>query len=163
MRLAFLQKFHRVTASCCQCCRWALSGLLKACESFKEKLLFCSRISAAAKNKSQQILSSVDAIRDSSRAALVRVASIRGRLYRKEPRGLSSSTTMRSGRDDKSRGPVTATRLIGFASGSSQGCRHGRSRPGSSAAQGNVCGFGKGSRTEVCSATKLEQKIWLAS
>jgi hypothetical protein len=50
-----LQKFHRVTASCCQCCLWAVFALLKACESFKEKLLFCSRISAATKNKSQHI------------------------------------------------------------------------------------------------------------
>jgi hypothetical protein len=55
VRLAFLQKFHRVTASCCQCCLWAVFALLKACESFKEKLLFCSRISAATKNKSQHI------------------------------------------------------------------------------------------------------------
>jgi hypothetical protein len=31
---------------------------LKACESFKEKLLFCSRISAAAKNKSPHIRAS---------------------------------------------------------------------------------------------------------
>jgi hypothetical protein len=55
VRLAFLQKFHRVTASSCQRCLWAVSALLKACELFKEKLLFCSRISAAAKNKSQHI------------------------------------------------------------------------------------------------------------
>src|SRR5580698_8986646 len=55
VRLAFLQKFHRVTASSCQRCLWALSALLKACELFKEKLLFCSRISATAKNKSQHI------------------------------------------------------------------------------------------------------------
>jgi len=55
VRLAFLQKFHRVTASRCQCCLWALSALLKACELFKEKLLFCIWISAAAKNKSQHI------------------------------------------------------------------------------------------------------------
>ena len=53
--LDFLQKFHRVTASCCQCCLYAVSALLKACESFKEKLLFCCKISAAVKNKSQQI------------------------------------------------------------------------------------------------------------
>jgi hypothetical protein len=55
VQLAFLQKFHRLTASCCQCCRWAVLALLKACESFKEKLLFCSMISAAVKNKSQDI------------------------------------------------------------------------------------------------------------
>jgi hypothetical protein len=55
VRLAFLQKFHRLTASSCQRCLWAVSALLKACELFKEKLLFCSRISAAAKNKSQHI------------------------------------------------------------------------------------------------------------
>ena len=55
VRLAFLQKFHRVTASSCQRCLWAVSALLKACELFKEKLLFCSRISAAGKNKSQHI------------------------------------------------------------------------------------------------------------
>ncbi len=58
VRLAFLQKFHRKTASCCQCCLWALFALLKACESFKEKMLFCSRISAAGKNKSQLIQAS---------------------------------------------------------------------------------------------------------
>ena len=55
VRLAFLQKFHRVMASRCQCCLWGVSALLKACESSKEKLLFCSRISATAKNKSQLI------------------------------------------------------------------------------------------------------------
>jgi hypothetical protein len=55
VRLAFLQKFHRVTASSCQRCLWAVSALLKACELFKEKVLFCSRISAAGKNKSQHI------------------------------------------------------------------------------------------------------------
>jgi hypothetical protein len=47
--LAFLQKFHRKMASCCQCCGSAVSALLKACESFKEKQLFCFTISAAAK------------------------------------------------------------------------------------------------------------------
>jgi hypothetical protein len=62
MLLAFLQKFHRMTASCCQSCVWGSSGLLKACELFKEKLLFCSRISAAKKNKSQYILSTGCAI-----------------------------------------------------------------------------------------------------
>ena len=50
--LAFLQKFHRVTASCCQCCLWGVSALLKACESFKEKALFCCKISAARNENS---------------------------------------------------------------------------------------------------------------
>jgi hypothetical protein len=50
--LAFLQEFHCLPASCCQCCLWGPSALLKACESFKEKLPFCCRISAAMKNKS---------------------------------------------------------------------------------------------------------------
>jgi hypothetical protein len=36
-------------ASYCQCCGSAVSALLKACESFKEKQLFCFTISAAAK------------------------------------------------------------------------------------------------------------------
>jgi hypothetical protein len=36
-----------------------VSALLKACESFKEKLLFCFRISAAEKNKSANSLASV--------------------------------------------------------------------------------------------------------
>jgi len=62
VRLAFLQEFHRVTASRCHCCLWALSALLKACELFKEKLLFCSRISAAAKDKSQHIHASDKAV-----------------------------------------------------------------------------------------------------
>jgi hypothetical protein len=47
--LDFLVKFHRKTASCCQCCGCALAALLKECESFKEKLLFCFRFSAAPK------------------------------------------------------------------------------------------------------------------
>jgi hypothetical protein len=53
--LAFLQKFHRATALRCQCCLRALFPLLKACESFKEKVLFCYRISAALKIKSCDI------------------------------------------------------------------------------------------------------------
>ena len=69
VRLAFLQKFHRVTASSCQRCLWAVSALLKACELFKEKLLFCSRISAAAKNKSQHIHASDVAVCVFSHAA----------------------------------------------------------------------------------------------
>jgi hypothetical protein len=44
--LAFLRKFHRETVSPYQCCSRAWSALLKACESFKEKALFCCRISA---------------------------------------------------------------------------------------------------------------------
>src|ERR1700722_14009291 len=51
--LDFLVKFHRKTASCCQCCGCAPAALLKACESFKEKLLFCFTFSAAQKNNSQ--------------------------------------------------------------------------------------------------------------
>ena len=47
--LAFLQKFHRKMALCCQCCGFAVSALLKECESLKEKQLFCFTISAAAK------------------------------------------------------------------------------------------------------------------
>jgi hypothetical protein len=47
--LTFLRKFHREPVSCCQCCVYACSALLKGCESFKEKRLFCYRISAAAK------------------------------------------------------------------------------------------------------------------
>src|SRR5258708_38745796 len=47
--LAFSLKFHRKRASCCQYCVYACSALLKACESFKEKTLFCYRISAAMK------------------------------------------------------------------------------------------------------------------
>jgi len=47
--LVFLQKFHRKMASYCQCCGSAVSALLKACESFKEKQLFCFTISAARK------------------------------------------------------------------------------------------------------------------
>ena len=62
MALAFSHRFHRETGLCCQCCRFACLALLKACESFKEKLLFCSGISAAAKNKSANILTSVCAV-----------------------------------------------------------------------------------------------------
>ena len=47
--LAFSRRFHREMASCCQCCVYACLALLKACESFKEKALFCYRISAATK------------------------------------------------------------------------------------------------------------------
>jgi hypothetical protein len=57
MRLAFLQKFHRLMASRCQCCLWGVSALLKACESFKEKALFCYRISAARNETSAMHLS----------------------------------------------------------------------------------------------------------
>jgi hypothetical protein len=49
MALVFLRKFHRKMASRCQCCLYACSALLKACESFKEKALFCYRISAQKK------------------------------------------------------------------------------------------------------------------
>src|SRR5271163_739044 len=47
VRLAFCFRFHRGTASRCQCCVYVRSALLKACESFKEKAFFCYRISAA--------------------------------------------------------------------------------------------------------------------
>jgi hypothetical protein len=49
--LAFYLRFHRESRLCCQCCLFAYSALLKACESFKEKALFCYRISAAKKEK----------------------------------------------------------------------------------------------------------------
>jgi hypothetical protein len=44
--LVFLFRFHRDTVSRCQSCVCASSALLKACESFKEKVFFCCRISA---------------------------------------------------------------------------------------------------------------------
>jgi hypothetical protein len=47
--LAFSLMFHRESGLCCQCCLFVCSALLKACESFKEKALFCCRISAAKK------------------------------------------------------------------------------------------------------------------
>src|ERR1700686_5451109 len=47
--LAFSRRFHRERGLCCQCCSFACLALLKACESFKEKALFCYRISAAKK------------------------------------------------------------------------------------------------------------------
>jgi hypothetical protein len=47
--LAFLKKFHRRMALYRQCCGFALSALLKECESLKEKPLFCFTISAAPK------------------------------------------------------------------------------------------------------------------
>jgi hypothetical protein len=50
--LDFFVKFHRKTASCCQCCGCAVAALLKECESFKEKQLFCFTISAAQENNS---------------------------------------------------------------------------------------------------------------
>src|SRR5882757_1423455 len=56
MTLAFSRRFHRYSVSCCQCCLSACLALLKACESFKEKTLFCYRISAA-KNKKNAGLS----------------------------------------------------------------------------------------------------------
>ena len=49
--LAFRLTFHRATAACCQCCVYAIFGLLKECELLKEKPLFCCEISAAIKNK----------------------------------------------------------------------------------------------------------------
>jgi hypothetical protein len=49
--LAFYLGFHRERRLRCQCCLFACSALLKACESFKEKALFCYRISAAKKEK----------------------------------------------------------------------------------------------------------------
>ena len=51
MLLAFLLKFHRETASPYQGCLCERSALLKACESFKEKALFCYRISAVPKEE----------------------------------------------------------------------------------------------------------------
>jgi hypothetical protein len=49
--LAFLLKFHRETVSPYQGCLCERSVLLKACESFKEKALFCYRISAVPKEE----------------------------------------------------------------------------------------------------------------
>ena len=49
--LAFYLRFHRERRLCCQCCLFACLALLKACESSKEKALFCYRISAAKKEK----------------------------------------------------------------------------------------------------------------
>jgi hypothetical protein len=49
VRLAFCLQFHRKTASRCQRCVYVCSALLKACESFKEKVFFCCGISAASK------------------------------------------------------------------------------------------------------------------
>jgi hypothetical protein len=48
---AFLLKFHRETASPYHGCLCERSALLKACESFKEKALFCYRISAVPKEE----------------------------------------------------------------------------------------------------------------
>jgi hypothetical protein len=53
--LAFCRRFHRYSVSCCQCCGFACFALLKACESFKEKALFCYRISAARKLKKARL------------------------------------------------------------------------------------------------------------
>jgi hypothetical protein len=47
--LAFSHRFHRERGLRCQCCLFACLALLKACESFKEKALFCCKISAATK------------------------------------------------------------------------------------------------------------------
>jgi hypothetical protein len=52
--LAFLKKFHRRMAFYCQCCGFAVSALLKECESLKEKQLFCFTISAAPKKFSAE-------------------------------------------------------------------------------------------------------------
>jgi hypothetical protein len=57
--LAFSRRFHRDAVSCCQCCLFACLALLKACESFKEKALFCYRISAARKQKKRDFVSTV--------------------------------------------------------------------------------------------------------
>jgi hypothetical protein len=57
--LAFCRRFHRYSVSCCQCCLSAWLTLLKACESFKEKTLFCYRISAAKNKKMLDLVSTV--------------------------------------------------------------------------------------------------------